>query len=106
MKVNRRKGISILIVSIIVLGAFCYWIDTHPTYYRYNDKWIIGKSIKEIEARYGHFDDQTNEGRKTGYYIYKDDHGPMPSHQKMYYWIYYDEKGKAVKVFEGGPLGG
>jgi len=101
---NRKK---VILASIICFALILGWFfSTHSTYYKYNDKWIIGLHIEEVEKRYGKFDDKDEGLRMVGYYIYTDDGLIMPSHLKMYYWMEYDEKGIVIKVAVEGPRGG
>lgn len=45
--------ICILLMLSLILVVFFYY---HPTYYKFNDRFIIGSSIDEIVERYGPFD--------------------------------------------------
>ena len=92
---------SLILVFIIAIGWF---FSTHWTYYKYNDKWIIGRHYKEVEKRYGKFD---VEFGMRGYLIDKGDpHAVMPKRGPKYYWIVSDENGIVTNVFVSGPPGG
>jgi len=59
--------------------------------------------------KYGDFDLKSyhpGEAGSGGYYIYTDNKGFLPDHLKHYYYIEYDESGKAVKVYEACQPGG
>lgn len=111
----------ITLISVICLTFCIIYYKMHPTHYKYNDSWIIGKSLEEIEERYGETDieisgtkakyiaepfytfDDENDTLK-GYYVRTDDI-ILPTYQKYYYWIVFDENNIAVAVFYKGVLG-
>lgn len=89
MKYKKIK--FFLLLTLLIIMLYCY---SHPTYYKYNDRWIIGNSITEIEKRYGKFD--LHHNNEVAYYISYDN----------YYYIEYDENGIAVNVFVAGHWAG
>ena len=100
MKITKKAVVIIVITMITTFTialASVYWYN-HPTHYLYNDHWIIGKSISEIEKRYGVFDKHFGNSSK-GYCV-------KPSTTDWwgdatwpeYYMIYFNENGKAYKV--------
>ncbi|HEX9060731.1 MAG TPA: hypothetical protein VF941_11185 [Clostridia bacterium] len=103
---SRKKLIIVSVVCFVFTVALVlvWFFYTHSTYYKYNDSWIIGRHIEEIEKKYGKFD--KGYDKLKAYYLYTDDGPIMPSHLQMYYWIKHDEKGIVVKVYVGGPIGG
>ncbi|MDE7425820.1 MAG: hypothetical protein K2N51_19340 [Lachnospiraceae bacterium] len=110
LKKKSKKRLSIfLIISIASLSSMIVFLCSHATYYKYNDWWIIGRSISEIESKYGEFDFgeyKANTSGKVGYYIYTDDGPIMPDHLKHYYYIEYDNEGIANKVYDACQIGG
>lgn len=78
----------------------------HPTYYKYNDRFIIGNSIENIEDRYGplQFEGYTTDGLRVGRY-FADEGVPdidiaalwRPTYD-LYYYIYFNADGIAQKV--------
>ena len=105
---NRRKKVIIIsIVGLIIIAGLSLWwfFNTHATYYKYNDKWIIGRNINEVEEKYGKFDEDHKSFNVKGYYAYKSSF-IMPSKAPTYYWMEYDKNGIVVKVFLTGPVGG
>ncbi len=88
---------------MVAIGSFWY---CHPTHYRYNDRFIIGSTIEQIEEKYGAFDvaDYTEKDELYyGAYLVKetDEYGNPP----VYYGITF-ENGVAVSVERTGPKGG
>lgn len=100
---NKKKVICIVLFVLLLSSCVASFLS-HSTYYKYNDWWIIGRSYDEIVKRYGEFD--YDNGREKGYYIGKDDGPIMPSHQDIYYWVWFDENGIATKVCIANAPGG
>jgi hypothetical protein len=50
MKKSTKLLTVVIAVFIVVVGSFWY---CHPTHYRYNDRFIIGSTIEQIEEKYG-----------------------------------------------------
>ena len=98
--IKRHKFVSIMIVCLIILILFYI---THPTYYKYSDNWIIGKTIEEVEKRYGKFDIITDN--YVAYYIYTDNTGFLPDHLKHYYYMKY-KNNIIYEVYEACQPGG
>lgn len=88
------KGMIISIAACLVIGGmhllFC---ASHPTDIRYNDWFIIGHNILDVEKKYGHV-----AMRRSGWACFDEDgHG---------YWMELDEHGTVVSVSYGnGPWG-
>ena len=85
------------------------FFESHSTYYKYNDEWVIGNKITEVENRYGKFDlGEFVKGKsgKVGYYIYKDDSLFLPDYLQHYYYIEFDENGIVYNVQDGCARGG
>lgn len=99
--INKIIGIICVLVITIILILFYL---SHSTCIRYNDWWIIGKNISEVEEKYGKID--KNLGSKKGYYISEDNSWIMPNHQPNYYWMVCDENGIVYDVFVAGSPGG
>lgn len=106
---KKKKYICTSVCACIFIVISILWICSHSTYYKYNDWWVIGRTIPEIEAKYGDFDMNKYIYGKSGrvaYYIYRDDGWIMPDHLPHYYYIEYDENGIATKVYDGVAPGG
>ena len=63
-----------------------------------------GRTISQVEARYGPFDISRNG--VLGYYIYTDNGPIMPDHLPHYYYLEYDDNGIVRNVYEGVAPGG
>ncbi len=50
MKKPTKLLIVVIAVFVVAIGSFWY---CHPTHYRYNDRFIIGSTIEQIEEKYG-----------------------------------------------------
>lgn len=48
--------LSVLILIVIVFTGIKIFQYYHPTYYKFNDRFVIGNSIENIEERYGPLD--------------------------------------------------
>lgn len=99
MKITKKAivVIAIAIITVFTLTLIGVYRYNHPTHYLYNDHWIIGKNISEIEQRYGNYDIEGS--LKKGYCVKPttiDWWGDATWPQ--YYMIYFDENGKAYKV--------
>ena len=108
-KLPKQAAAITSVISAVVLVAEAVFIATHSTYIRYNDAFVLGSSITEVEKVYGAFDTgsyrQGNRG-EVGYYIYTDNGSIMPDHLDHYYYICYDENGIVHKVYDGSQRGG
>lgn len=62
---------SIIIISILLLIGSVLYIESHATFFRYNDWYIVGNSKEKVEDKYGifHFDYIENDG--SGVAVYK-----------------------------------
>lgn len=65
-----KKAIIIIPLIALLLIGITLFLLSHQTYYKYNDWWVVGKSMSEIEERYGEFDIEL--GSRKGYFIYTD----------------------------------
>lgn len=104
----RTKGI-LLSVDIVLATCAILFISSHPTYYKFNDRDIIGSDIGAISEKYGAFDIGSAEDGRAGrvaYYIYTDNGPIMPDHMEHYYWIYFDENGTIYRVEDNVRPGG
>lgn len=98
-----------LCLSITALAGMTWFALSHGTYYKYNDREILGSHITEVQEKYGAFDwntVQTGRAGTVGYYIYTDDGPVMPDHQPHYYFIHYDENGIVDEVKDSIKPGG
>lgn len=108
----KKKILIISICAIITLalaiGIFWYY---HPTYYKYNDRFIIGNTAEQIIEEYGDFSVvRRNEVGKMFCGVYKiRDNTPeliMSYDNSLWYEIYF-ENGIAVSVrLQEGWYGG
>lgn len=96
-RINRKKYVICIALLLVVLSFVIYYFH-HPTYYKYNDIWIVGSSISDIQEKYGEFDLTTDS--YVAYYIYTDNKGFLPDHLKHYYYIYYDNNGVVYQVVD------
>ncbi|MBQ8189903.1 MAG: hypothetical protein IJZ44_09010 [Lachnospiraceae bacterium] len=112
---KTRKAISILVAVLsFVIFIFAYRY-THPTHWRYNDHWILGKTAPEVIERYGPFDllesPLTAKGEylniKVSYLIEPERVGYLGTYPAEYYSIHFDWRGIADNCFiELGGVGG
>lgn len=105
MKITKKAIVIIVIVVVIILAIVFIGVyrHNHPTHYLYNDNWIIGKSVYEIEQRYGSYDfnSETIHGTLLKGYLVKRQSTDWWWGDVIwpeYYMIYFDEDGKAYKV--------
>lgn len=108
----KKKILIISICAIITLslaiGIFWYY---HPTYYKYNDRFIIGNTAEQIIEEYGEFFVvRRNKAGKMSCGVYKiRDNTPqliMSYDNSLWYEIYF-ENGIAVSVrLQRGWYGG
>ena len=105
-------AVLIAVVTVFTLFAGCNHIN--PTS-DYDDNWIIGKTSKEIEERYGVFDTNENDISEDGLYRntrcgyitaenIKDFWGS--SHPDEFYMIHFDKNGIAYKITKEYPRAG
>jgi hypothetical protein len=106
--IKKRKKIIVLISVIAIIVAILIFHSYHPTHWKYNDIWIIGKTSDEITDRYGEFDRQWLDnqayyeiGESLSDYIWRKYMGGPPS---KYYCILFDENGYAQKVYRGSTV--
>ena len=52
----KKKLIAIFacIAAVVILAVGIYWY-CHPTYYKFNDRFILGSTADEIVGKYGEF---------------------------------------------------
>ena len=99
--------IAILLLSISI-GIFWY---SHPTHYRYNDRFILGRSADEITAKYGAFDsvlqNETGEMICGIYQIREDTPELIMSYDNSLWYEIVFENGIAVSIrLQEGQRGG
>ena len=101
-------SICFMIILALSIGVFWYY---HPTYYKYNDRFIIGNTAEEIIEAYGAFSVvRRNEAGEMYCGVYKvQDNTPeliMGYDNSLWYEIYF-ENGIAVRVrLQEGQYGG
>ena len=107
-----KKKIIIILASVVLIAAFiCIFKYYHPTYFAYNDRFIIGNTQEKIIEKYGEFNEiRTNDSEEItcGVYMIRDNTPElvMGYDNSLWYEIYFEE-GKAVKVkLREGYIGG
>lgn len=100
--------LSVLILIVMVFTGIKIFQYYHPTYYKFNDRFVIGNSIENIEERYGPLDfvGYTSDGLKTMRYFAEEGSPAFfhisvfwhPAYTTWYYYIYFDENDIAQKV--------
>ena len=103
-KTFRKILSAVLVLSMTLSGMFLLSCA------KYNADWIIGKTSSEIEDRYGTFDyimsksEKNSEGNyctTTCAYLVKEERvGFLGTDPAEYYAIYFDEEGKAKRIYE------
>lgn len=93
---------SIITIIILALAIGIYWYY-HPTYYKFNDQFIIGNSAEEITDKYGDFskkwiDDKTGELTRAFYMIHENTPELIMSYDNSLWYEICFENGVAVKV--------
>ncbi|MBR6459982.1 MAG: hypothetical protein IKS49_07535 [Actinomycetaceae bacterium] len=99
-------GATALFAELVFSGMLLLWIVIGAPYgfihYKYNDDWIVGRNITEVEERYGQarkFNDNS-----YGYVLYKENFGLDPRSIDIYYGMFTDDNGVVTQVdysFEG-----
>lgn len=108
-----KKKIIISVVSLAVLlsslaAIFFYY---HPTYYKYNDRFVIGNTADKITEKYGEFSQvrRSEDGELTcGIYMVRDNTPEMimSYDNSLWYEIYFQD-GIAVSItLQEGKRGG
>ncbi len=104
---NRKvavKSVVVAVVSAVLISGGVLFNCSHSVSPRYNDRWIVGKTLTEVQARYGEFD--VVYGQTAGYYTYTDNGPVMPDHLPHYYYMDFDENGVVTKIYDGARKGG
>lgn len=111
MSSKKQKIIKISIITflIILIGwTSIVYIFEGSSAFIYNEKWIIGKTREEIQEKYGEFDCQADYMPNRAHYIVQEsiadkylDGPPMNR-----YYIVFNDKGLAEKVYKGTLPGG
>ena len=102
------SALCVIIVLAVSIGLFWYY---HPTYYRFNDRFIIGNTAEEIVEKYGAFSVvRRNEAGEMFCGVYKiRDNTPeliMSYDNSLWYEIHF-KNGVAVEVrLQRGWYGG
>lgn len=100
---TRRKvalGAAASLMAVYALWSTAFWWALGGHYdlirLKYDDRWIIGRSIAEVEERYGEAD-LYGDGTYC-YILYKDDAAIMPSHLTYRYAMFTDENGVVERI--------
>ena len=72
--------------------------------HEYNDWWIKGRYLEEVEARYGEFD--IKWGNTVGYFIGKGQKLIMSDNLDRYYYMKYDDSRIIYEVYKRVQPGG
>ena len=108
---QKKLLIAVIGISVILFSSIGVFVYYHPTYYKFNDRFIIGSTVEEITAKYGNF---TSIGRNPDGEIYRGaykvrDNTPewfLSYDNSLWYEIYF-ENGIAVSVrLQEGWYGG
>lgn len=98
-KAFNPLALSIITLMIMFFVTLSYFIS-HATYYKYNNFFIDGKNLDEIEAKYGECSFVHLKSDNSGYAGYQ-----MNSVGKMYL-MHFNEKGVVYKINTGVGPGG
>lgn len=104
MRTRRRivlsAGAALMAAYLVVATAFWWALGGHYDLNRlkYDDNWIIGRNIAEVEERYG--DAEEWGSHSYCYTLYRDEAAIMPSHSVMYYVMYTDDSGVVTEIKE------
>ncbi len=107
----KKKIIIILICAVFIAGivtSVCIYKHYHPTYWRYNDSFIIGSTKEQIIEKYGEFDSQKDSSGNVESYMIRDNTPEliMSVDDSLWYDITFKD-GVAVKVeLRNGYTGG
>ena len=112
--IKKHKVIFIILLFLILIGLTLFlsikiFQYNHPTHYKFNDRFIIGNTIENIEAEYGPLDFKgyTLDGLKVGRYLAEKGTASFwaqvmgDSDVDVYYYIYFDVEGIAKEVYLG-----
>ena len=89
----------VVFLLIVSLSVFAYYRSR--VHWKYDDKWIIGKTKEEVVERYGEFGWSYNENT-YGYLVYEDGKSFMGlpgSGNEQYYLIVFDDDDIATEVY-------
>ncbi len=102
----KKKKAWIIVSSTLmaVCAVMLLFVSSHQIDYRYNDWWVLGKNKTEIEQRYDTPD--IKMAQAIGYFICHDNGWIMPDHLDHYYYIEFDNNGKAISVRDNVQPGG
>ena len=98
-KNKKILKIVVVITTLIAFSCVILFFASHKTCNKYNDWWIKGKTIEEVEARYGKAYQFSQGG--YGYFIEVD----WVNCTDAYYIMITDDEGKIIKVYRGSPRG-
>lgn len=106
-----KKTIIVSVICVVVLSLCMVFWYCHPTHYKYNDRFVLGKSAEEITDRYGEFSRKwTNDkGEVTcGFYMIREDRpGPFMGYDDSLWYEIHFRDGIAVEVrLQEGWYGG
>ena len=96
--------ICTMILLVLLIGIFNYY---HPTHYKFNDCFIIGKTEEDIVERYGEFTkSRRNESGEITYGTYMiRDNTPeliMSYDNSLWYEVYFENGiAKEIRLQEG-----
>ena len=109
--IKKHKVIFIILLFLILIGLTLFlsikiFQYNHPTHYKFNDRFIIGNTIENIEAEYGplEFEGYTLDGLKIGRYLAEKGTANFGaqvmgySDSDVYYYIFFDNAGIAEKI--------
>lgn len=109
MEKNKRykkvkKILVIFACIIIIVIILCMYSCSHACCWKYNDWWIVGRHVDEVEERYGEF--YYVGGSSRAYYIGSDYRSILPRTNENLYWMEVNDEGIVTNVFVGPGIGG
>ncbi|MGN0160074.1 MAG: hypothetical protein ACI4AQ_01665 [Lachnospiraceae bacterium] len=87
-KLFQKRYIAYIVWVMLIVCTMIgnnHFMNSHRTYYKYNDRKIVGKTLEQVQSIYGEFDEMGKN--RVSYYIY----------YANYYDIYY-ENGIVTRV--------
>jgi len=94
---------AVVLIAIIGIGIWQFRV-THPTHYRFNDKFVIVSTKEQIIDRYGDFDyfysvESLTEAVAEGVYQVRERNDSFFFYRlEQFYVIDFDENGRAISV--------
>jgi len=106
-KSKRKKkflivGITIAVIIYIIYLLLLFFLWCHRNGTKYNDSWIMGKTVEQIEEKYGEFDyvdkDQDGNMYKATYKVKINGFRVTVDNEQLYYVISFNKEEKAEET--------